>query len=506
MTMMTAEVNIEPRAGAREWLGLAVLMLPVLLISVDNTILNFALPQISEALLPTGTQLLWIIDVYPLVLAGLLVSMGSLGDRVGRRKLLLIGAAGFGVVSIFAAYSPSAEALIAARAALGLFGATLMPSTLSLLRNLFVNREQRRLAVAIWGSAFAGGGALGPIAGGFLLEHFWWGSIFLLSVPVLLPLFILLPIVVRESKDPVDSPIDLLSALLVLLAMVPFVWSIKHAADAGIDALAIGVFVGAIVFGALFVRRQLRLQHPMLDVSLFRIPAFSGAIVINLLSIIAFVGGLFFITQHLQLVLGMSPMNAGLVLVPGLAVMITAGLLVVPIARRVRPSIVIACALVFSVLCYGSIAVQGGSVSALGIALAVVALGIGVGAAETVSNDLILANAPASKAGAASGLSETAYELGSVLGVATLGTVLTASYSNHIVIPAGVSGADAAAAAETLGGAMKVAEQLPAKLGDALSQAAITAFSSGASITAWLGAGLVVVAIIVSLTTLRNAK
>ncbi|WP_141897813.1 MFS transporter [Paramicrobacterium agarici] len=504
--MTTAEMRLEPRAGAREWWGLVVLMLPVVLISADNTILNFALPEISEALLPTGTQLLWILDVYPLVLAGLLVTMGSIGDRLGRRKLLLIGATGFGVVSILAAFAPSAEALIAARAALGLFGATLMPSTLSLLRNLFLNREQRRLAIAVWGTGFAGGGALGPIAGGFLLEHFWWGSIFLLAVPVLLPLFILLPILVRESRDPVDAPIDLLSAALVLLTMVPFVWSIKHSAEDGVDVAAGVAFVAAVAFGILFVMRQLKLEHPMLDVSLFRNAAFSGAIVINLFSIIAFVGGLFFITQHLQLVLGLSPMIAGLVLLPGLAVMIIAGLAIVPIARNVRPSLLVAVSLVFSVLCYGSIAVQGGAVGVLGVALAVVSLGIGVGAAETITNDLILANAPAAKAGAASGLSETAYELGSVLGVATLGTVLTASYRGHIVIPEGVGGADAAAAGETLGGAVQVASELPSALGSALYDAAVSAFGSGVSITSWLAAGIIVAAIVVSLTTLRHAR
>lgn len=504
--MTTAEMRLEPRAGAREWWGLVVLMLPVVLISVDNTILNFALPDISEALLPTGTQLLWILDVYPLVLAGLLVTMGSIGDRIGRRKLLLIGAAGFGIVSIFAAFAPTAEALIAARAALGLFGATLMPSTLSLLRNLFLNREQRRLAIAVWGSGFAGGGALGPIAGGFLLEHFWWGSIFLLAVPVLLPLFIFLPMLVRESRDPVDAPIDLLSAALVLLTMVPFVWSIKHAAEAGVDLTSGIAFAAAVAFGILFAVRQLKLEHPMLDVSLFRNSVFSGAIVINLFSIIAFVGGLFFITQHLQLVLGLSPMIAGLVLLPGLVVMIAAGLVVVPIARHVRAHLLVAAALVFSVLCYGSIAVQGGAVGVIGVALAVVALGVGVGAAETVTNDLILANAPASKAGAASGLSETAYELGSVLGVATLGTVLTASYRGHIVIPEGVAKADAAAAGETLGGAFEVARDLPQAVGDALRSAAVDAFGSGVSITSWLAAGLIVVAIVVSLTTLRRAK
>lgn len=497
---------VAERAGAREWIGLAVLMLPVLLVSVDNTILNFALPQISEALLPTGTQLLWILDSYPLVLAGLLVTMGSLGDRIGRRKLLLIGSAGFGIVSVLAAFAPTAGLLIAARASLGLFGATLMPSTLSLLRNLFLDRDQRRLAIAIWASGFAAGSALGPIAGGFLLEHFWWGSIFLLAVPVLLPIFVLLPLLVSESKDPVGSPIDLLSAALVLMTMFPFVWSIKHAAEAGIDVAAVVAIVLAASCGVFFVRRQLRLAHPMLDVTLFTEAAFTGAILINLFSVIALVGGLFFITQHLQLVLELSPMTAGLYLVPGLLVMIVAGLAVVPIARRVRPRVIVPIALTFSAIGYGIVAVQGGEISAWGIALAVIALGLGIGAAETLSNDIILASAPPAKAGAASGLSETAYELGAVLGTATLGTVLTASYRLHIEIPAGVSGGQAAAASETIGGAIQVAGELPSAVGEALREAAVSAFGSGVAITSWIGAGLIAVAIVVAIATLRKAR
>lgn len=411
---MSTAVNetVARRAGAREWIGLAVLMLPVLLVSVDNTILNFALPEISEALKPTGTELLWILDAYPLVLAGLLVTMGSLGDRVGRRRLLMIGAIGFGAVSALAAFAPSAIALIAARAAMGLFGATLMPSTLSLLRNLFLDREQRRVAIAIWAAGFAGGAALGPIVGGVLLEHFAWGAVFLIAVPVLLPLVVLLPILVPESKDPVGARIDLPSAALVLLTMVPLVFAIKHTAESGIDVTGAAAGVVALVSGTLFIRRQLVLEHPLLDLGLFSERAFGGAVLVNLLSVVALVGGLLFITQHLQLVLGLSPLDAGLVLVPGMIVMILAGLLVVPVARRVRPSVLIPCALVFSFLAYGTVAVLGGDIDAWGVGVVMVLLGLGIGAAETVSNDLILANAPADKAGAASGLSETAYELG----------------------------------------------------------------------------------------------
>src|ERR1700712_1673251 len=249
--------GVQPRAGVREWIALAVLLLPVLLVAVDATVLSFALPSISEALNPSGTQLLWMIDIYPLVLAGLLVSMGSLADRVGRRRLLLIGSIGFAVVSVIAAYAPNAEALIASRAALGFFGAMLMPSTLSLLRNIFVDRQQRRLAVAIWAAGFSGGAALGPIVGGFLLEHYWWGSAFLMAVPVLVLLLILAPIFVPESKDPTPGPVDPPSIGLSLVTMAPIVYAIKSIAHDGFTQLSLFLLFVGFVAGTAFVRRQL---------------------------------------------------------------------------------------------------------------------------------------------------------------------------------------------------------------------------------------------------------
>ncbi|OAN29141.1 MFS transporter [Plantibacter sp. H53] len=495
-----------PRAGRRAWFALAVLMLPVLLVSVDNTVLNFALPAISSALTPTGTQLLWIVDVYPLVLAGLLVSMGSLGDRIGRRRLLLIGSVGFGVVSVAAAFAPSAELLIAARAALGFFGAMLMPSTLSLLRNIFLDRDQRRFAIAVWASGFAAGSALGPIVGGIILEHFAWGAVFLLAVPVLLPLVVLAPFLIPESKDPNPGRIDVPSILLILLTMTPLVFSIKHLAEAGFDLLTVVSMVVGVVSGVLFIRRQLRLEHPLLDLSLFRQASFSGAVVINLLSVTALVGGLFFVSQHLQLVLGLQPLDAGLVLLPGLIVMIIAGLVIVPISKRVRPGIVVPIALVVSAVGYASIAITGGDVSALGIGLAFVALGLGIGSAETVSNELVIASAPPEKAGAASGVSETAYELGAVLGTATLGTVLTASYRSSVVLPDGLTAAQQQAAGETLGGAANVAAQLPGDLAGALMDSARHAFDSGVGVAAWIGVGLIVAAMLVAAIGLRRVR
>ncbi|MFK0401374.1 MFS transporter [Microbacterium sp. NPDC090225] len=493
-----------PRVGARGWAALIVLMLPVLLVSVDNTVLSFALPEISIALAPSGAEQLWIIDVYPLVLAGLLVTMGTLGDRFGRRRMLLIGASGFAAVSVLAAFAPTAGLLIAARALLGFFGAMLMPSTLSLLRSIFVNRDQRRLAIAVWASAFSAGSALGPIVGGFLLEHFSWGSVFLIAVPVLIPLLIAAPLLVPESRDPNPGRIDLLSIALSMAAMIPVVYAIKSLAVDGPSVVAGAWALLGIVMGVLFVRRQLRAEIPMLDMALFRRGTFSGAILVNLLSVVALVGFLYFVSQHLQLVLGLSPMMAGLALVPGMAVMIVAGLGVVPISRRVAPHLVVPIGLAFSVAGYLIVAFTTHEHGVAPLIIAFVVLGIGIGAAETISNELILSSAPAEKAGAASAVSETAYELGAVLGTAVLGGIITAFYRSAIVLPAGLPAETADAARETLAGAYTASNELSGTLGDELWQAAADAFGSGVFITSLIGAGLVVVAGVIAAVTLRT--
>lgn len=493
-----------PRVGARGWAALVVLMLPVLLVSVDNTVLSFALPEISIALAPSGAEQLWIIDVYPLVLAGLLVTMGTLGDRFGRRRMLLIGASGFAAVSVLAAFAPTAGLLIAARALLGFFGAMLMPSTLSLLRSIFQNRDQRRLAIAVWASAFSAGSALGPIVGGILLEHFAWGSVFLVAVPVLIPLLIAAPLLVPESRDPNPGRIDPISIVLSMGAMIPVVYAIKSLATDGPSLTAGAWALLGIVMGVLFVRRQQRAEIPMLDMALFRRGTFSGAILVNLLSVVALVGFLYFVSQHLQLVLGLSPMLAGLALVPGMAVMIISGLAVVPISRRVPPHIVVPAGLAFSVAGYLIVAFTTHAHGVAPLIIAFVVLGIGIGAAETISNELILSSAPAAKAGAASAVSETAYELGAVLGTAVLGGIITAFYRSAIVLPDGLPAETADAARETLAGAYTASHELPANLGDALWAAAADAFGSGVFITSLIGAGLVVVAAVIAAVTLRT--
>lgn len=494
------------RAHTKQWLALVVLMLPVLLVSVDNTVLSFALPVIAESLGPSAAAQLWIVDAYPLVLAGLLVAMGSLGDRWGRRRMLLIGATGFGLVSIGAAFVPSAEMLIAARVGLGFFGAMLMPSTLSLLRSIFTNREQRRLAIAIWASGFAAGAALGPIVGGILLEHFWWGSVFLVAVPVLLPLLIFAPFLIPESKNPSPGLIDPSSIGLSMVTLVPLVFAIKQFATEGFQPIELVLVAAGVLAGVLFVRRQPSRENPMLDMRLFSNRVFSGAVLINLVSVFSLVGFLFFASHHLQLVLGLSPLDAAYALVPGLIVMVIAGLGVVRVVRYVRPGLVVATGFALGGTGYFIVMVTGQNASALTLAIAFAVLGLGIGAAETISNDLIIAAVPPAKAGAASGVSETSYELGAVLGTAVLGSILTARYSSGIRIPAGVSAEQADAASQTLGGAVSVARSVGEPLRAELLESARHAFDSGVVLTSGIGVILMLLAVGLALFALPRAR
>ncbi|WP_255560021.1 MFS transporter [Salinibacterium sp. M195] len=498
----------EPRvlATTKQWFALVVLMLPTLLVSIDNTVLSFALPSIARDLRPSAVGQLWIVDVYPLVLAALLVGMGNLGDRFGRRRVLLFGASGFGVVSVLAAFAPDATSLIVARVFLGVFGAMLMPSTLSLLRSLFIDRRQRRFAIAIWAAGFSAGSAIGPLVGGILLEHFWWGSVFLVAVPFLLPLLIFAPLLIEESKDPAPGPFDLGSIVLSILTLGPAVYAIKEFATEGVGVVPIVLIVVAALCGIVFVRRLLGQENPMLDMKLFRVPSFSGAVLVNLVSVFSLLGLLFFLTQHLQLVEGLSPFDAALALTPGIVVIIVAGLAVVPLVRFVRPGFLMAGGLTLSLLAYGSIALIGSDATVVSYIVAFCVLGAGIGSAETLSNDLIISSVPADKAGAASGVSETAYELGAVLGTAVLGSVLTASYRSTIVIPDELTAGDATAARETLGGAVEVASTLSGSLGDQLLHSARDAFDSGVVATSWVAVGLMAVAITITLVTLRSVR
>jgi DHA2 family multidrug resistance protein-like MFS transporter len=492
-----------PRAGRREWTGLAVLALACLLYAMDLTVLHLAVPSLSEDLQPSSTQLLWITDIYGFMVAGFLVTMGTLGDRIGRRRLLLTGAACFGAVSVLAALSTSAGMLIGARALLGVAGATLAPSTLSLIFAMFLDPRQRSVAIGVWITSFSAGGAIGPVAGGVLLEHFWWGSVFLLAVPVMGVLLVLGPRVLPEYRDPNAGRLDLLSAALLLVAVLAVVFGLKRMAQDGLGWSAVAAVVIGLLVGVVFVRRQLRLADPMIDLGLFRIRAFNASLATNLLGIFIVVGYFLFVAQYLQLVLGLSPLQAGLWSLPSACGFIVGSNLAPRILHRVRPALVIGIGLAMAAIGLAVLTQVGGSQDADLAILASASLVVSLGLAPvfTATTDLIVGSAPPERAGAASGISETGAELGGALGIAILGSIGMAVYRGALAdtLPAGVPGQAAAAARDTLGGAVSVAAQLPGEVGAALLGAARTAFTDGLQLTAALSA--VIAAIIAVMST-----
>ncbi|MFB2584209.1 MFS transporter [Herbiconiux liukaitaii] len=509
MTTVSRPASQQTASPRRAWFALAILMLPVLLVSIDNTVLSFALPTITEELKPDASTQLWMIDIYSLVLASLLVTMGGLGDRFGRRRLLFIGASGFAVVSVIAAFSPTAELLVAARAALGFFGAMLMPSTLALIRNIFPDADRRRLAIAIWAAAFAVGSSLGPILGGALLEVFPWGAVFLVAVPILIPLLVFGPFLIPESKDPHPGPLDIPSVVVSFLGMLGIVYAIKTLAHDGFAEAAL--WMPAAVAGALgvvgvvwFVRRQLRSPHPLLDMRLFAHGPFTASILANFLSIVALISFLFFVSQHLQLVLGLSPLVAGLVLLPGAVVSVVSGLAVVRLARRFRAESLLLVGLLLVAFGFGLAFLMRGDLSVAAIIITFGFLELGIGLSQTLSNDIIVSSVPPAKAGAASAISETAYELGAVIGTATLGTVLTAFYRAQVEVPAGLTAEQTHAAGETLGGAVSVSQQLPDAIGAALLASAQHAFESGVGVLTASATALTLVAAVVVWVVFRR--
>ncbi|WP_328742015.1 MFS transporter [Streptomyces caniferus] len=497
-----------PVAGRREWTALGVLLLPCLLVSMDVSVLYFAVPFLTAELEPSSVQQLWILDVYGFVLAGLLITMGALGDRIGRRKLLLSGALLFGLASAAAAYAQSAEMLIAARALLGIGGATLMPSTLALIRNLFHDAKQRGKAIAIWSTAVTGGIAVGPVLSGALLEHFWWGSVFLLNAPAMVLLLVCGPLLLPEFKNPAAGRFDLPGSLLSLLAMLPVVYGVKEIARDGLALLPVLALVAGLAAAAAFVHRQRTARHPMLDLELFRNRGFSVSALMNLLAMFAIVGCAVFFTQYLQTVRGMSPMEAALWnLLPTLAVggMAPAA---AALAQRTDRAHVIAlgCAIAAGGFVWLSWLEPGSALWFVLTASAVYASGLVV--VVSLGNELALGVAPPERAGSASAVLESGTELGGALGMAILGSIGSAIYRGDIggALPAGLPADAADAARETLAGAAAVAGALPGRTGEALLTAARTAFTHGLQTAVLVAAGVMVCAAVLALTLLRGLR
>ncbi|GAB3139773.1 MFS transporter [Amycolatopsis stemonae] len=431
MTITAEAPGTEVRAGRREWVGLAVLALPTLLVSLDVFVLVLALPRLAASLHADGTEQLWIMDTYGFMVAGFMVTMGTLGDRIGRRKLLLIGAAAFGVASVGAAFSTSAGMLIAARAVLGIAGATLAPSTLSLIGTLFKNPQQRAQAIGIWAGCFTVGAIIGPMVGGFLLEHFWWGSVFLLGVPAMVLLLVIGPKLLPEYRDAEAGRLDLPSVGLSLAAILPAVYGVKELARDGVHPAPVVALAGGLAVGYVFVKRQRTLDEPLVDFSLFASRAFRTTLGGMLL--FSMLGGttMLFVAQFFQIAQHLSPVGAALGLLPGMATSTVSFLAAPAVARRVKPSALIAGGVALAAAGMAILALVDPAGGPAWPALGFAVTSLGVGPMVALGTDLVVGSVPQRKAGAAASLAQTVNEFGYALGLATVGTLGNAVVRAH---------------------------------------------------------------------------
>ncbi|MGG3471494.1 MFS transporter [Neobacillus pocheonensis] len=505
--MKSAMHGIEMKAGIREWTGLAVLALPALLVSIDLSVMILALPHIGADLGADSAQQLWIIDIYGFMLAGFLITMGTLGDRIGRRKLLLIGGSAFVIASIMAAFSRSAEMLIAARALLGIAGATVSPSTLALISNIFCDHKQRSLAFGIWLTCSMDGMALGPVVGGLMLDHFWWGSVFLLGVPVMLLLLITGPMLLPEYRHPESGRLDLTSVVLSLGTILPVIYGLKEIAKYGLQIVPVLSILAGVVLGTVFVSRQRRLTNPLLDLHLFASPGFNAALG-GMFGITLTGATMLFIAQHLQFVQGMSPFRAGLYMLPGVIASM-AGMLLSPlIARRIRPARLIGTGLLVSTAgCY--LLTQVGVESGLTfLVLGYICFSIGAAPLPSLSSDLVIGSAPPEKAGSAAAMLQTSGELAFALGIAVLGSIGTVVYRNQVAnsIPADLPASAIQASQDSLAGATAIAEGLTQQVGKALLTGAREAFTVGMHTVAAASGAIMLAIIVLVVTRLRHVR
>jgi MFS transporter, DHA2 family, multidrug resistance protein len=490
------------KAGPVEWGGLAILALPTALLGLDVTLLYLALPALAADLRPSNTQALWIMDAYGFMIAGCLMTMGTLGDRIGRRRLLMIGSAAFGLASVLTAYSTNANMLIAARAILGIAGATLMPSTLALISNMFLDVRERALAIGIWATMFALGMAAGPLVGGALLEHFWWGSAFLVAVPVVGIVLVAGPLLLPEYRAPTSGRFDFLSVALSLASILPVIYFVKESAKTGISSGSVSALVIGITFAVTFVKRQRVLSSPLLDVRLFANGTFSAALSILLIGLVGVGGAMLLVTQYLQLMMRLPPVTAGMWMGPPALMMLVAGVAAPLLARRIRPGFVMAGALGLSSVGYALLSLLQ---SVPGVALVVAGYSLvylGLGTIAALGTDLVVRAAPPENAGSASAMSETVQELGIAVGVATLGSLTTAVYRSEILehIPAGLPQTVVSAVEDSLWAVSSVADRVPRELVDQ----AEAAFIFGLSVSAIFATVGVAVLAILSAVALRR--
>lgn len=497
----------DERATRREWIGLAVIALPCLLYAMDLTVLNLAIPAITADLKPSAAQMLWIVDIYGFMVAGALITMGTLGDRIGRRKLLLIGAAAFGAASVLAALSTTAPMLIAARALLGVAGATLAPSTLSLIRNMFHDPHERTIAIGVWIASFSVGGAIGPLLGGVVLAFFSWHAVFLLAVPVMLVLLLVGPKLLPEYRDPHPEALHLPSAALSVAAVLSLVFGMKRIAEQGPTSLGLlGVTTG-LLLGCLFIWRQRTLSSPLIDLSLFAMPGFRAALLINSLAFFSMFAAFLYETQYMQLVLGMSPLRAGLWMLPAALGFVVGSAIVPLIVRRLGMLRVMVGSLVVAAMGFAAMSRVGADSLALMVVSATV-FALALSPVVALTTELVVGSVPPHRAGTATGLSETSTELGGALGIAVLGSLAAVVYRTAMdqALPPGLSAQALDAARSTVGGAVALASQWPEPAGQAMVAAARDAYVQGVRLCAGVSAVIMLVTAVVAFATLRQRR
>jgi len=469
----------------RRWATLGVLCLSLIIIGLDNTILNVALPTLSQDLHATDSQLQWIVDGYTLVFAGLLLTAGALGDRFGRRGALFLGLGLFAAASIIAAWVDTPSQLIAARCAMGIGGAIIMPATLSVLTNVFTDTKERAKAIGIWAAVSGLGIVLGPTAGGWLLEHFWWGSVFLVNVPVAVAALVAGFWLVPDSRDPAAPRVDLPGSVLSIVGLSTLVWAIIEGHGRGwtsTSILAAFAVATATIVGFLLWERHT--DHPMLDLRFFRDARFSAASVAITLVFFALFGTIFFLTQYLQLVLGYSALEAGRRLLP-IATMVLGAPIAMKLMQRVGVRIVVPIGLSIvtgALLLLGTTTVDDGYGQ---LAIVLACIGFGMGMTMAPATEAVMASLPKAKAGVGSAMNDTVRQVGGTLGVAVLGSILSSTYSAELIGP-GVP----EPATEGLGQAVAIAQRLPAAAGGELLQAARVAFVESMTTTVLVAAAV----------------
>lgn len=506
---MQNENQKHSKAGKKEWLGFLVLALTCMLYSMDLTVLNLAVPQLSHALNPSPTQLLWIVDIYGFFLGGALITMGTLGDRIGRRKILLLGGGFFATISALAAFSTSPEMLIALRALQGIAGATIAPSTLSLIRVLFNDPKERTLAMGLWGTSFSVGGLIGPLVGGLLIEHFWWGSVFLINVPVMLIMLILGPILLPEFKATVNERIDWLSTLLSLSAILLIILSLKKSIELGLSWFPVTILIIGLILLYLFIKRQTTLTHPIVDLKLFKSSKFNSLMTLNFTAMLVVFGTFLFTNQYLQLVMELPPLEAGAwSIFFSIGFIISANLSPI-LVRRIKPSIIMSLGLLLGAIGFTIISQIQGATDLYWYAFGTLIFSIGLSPVLMFTTGMLVNSAPAEKAGSAAALSETANELGGATGIALLGSLGTFLYHQKLskLVPESTLSAEQGSAFRgTLESALSSIKSLPTEQGLSLKQSIFSAYTHSFTVVMLVSASLLCALAFFVFTKLKDVK